>query len=67
MTINDKINQMSIEKKAKLFASWTVSGACNDFGILPNRKCDGKCEICIKDWLEQGVNKDGTMPISFGE
>lgn len=52
MTINDKINQMSIEEKAKLFSSWTTTGACNDFGILPNRKCDGKCEICLKEWLE---------------
>lgn len=52
MTINDKINQMSIEKKAKLFASWTITGACNDFGITKIRKCDGKCEICLKEWLE---------------
>ena len=67
MTINDKINQMSIEEKAKLFSSWTTTGACNDFGIEISRKCDGDCEICIKDWLEQEVNKDWTMPISFGE
>ena len=67
MTINDKINQMSIEEKAKLFSSWTTTGVCNDFGIEISRKCDGDCEICIKDWLEQEVNKDGTMPISFGE
>lgn len=52
MTINDKITQMSTEEKAKLFSSWTTTGACNDFGILSNRKCDGKCEICLKEWLE---------------
>ena len=67
MTINDKINQMSVEEKAKLFSSWTITGACNDFRILLNRKCDGKCEICLKEWLEQEENKDGTMPISFSE
>ena len=52
MTINDKINQMSTEEKAKLFSSWTITGACNYFGILPSRKCDGKCEICLKEYLE---------------
>ena len=55
MTVNDKINQMSIEEKAKLFSSWTTTGACNDFGIEISRKCDGDCEICIKDWLESEV------------
>lgn len=55
MTINDKINQMSPEEKSKLFSSWTTTGACNDFGIFPNRKCDGKCEICLKEWLESEV------------
>lgn len=52
MTINDKINQMSTEEKAKLFSSWTITGACNDFGINTSRKCDSKCEICLKEWLE---------------
>ena len=55
MTINDKINQMSIEQKAKLFANWTISGACNDFEINTSRNCDGKCEICLKEWLESEV------------
>lgn len=55
MTINDKINQMSIKQKAKLFSSWTTTGACNDFGINKSRKCDGKCEICLKEWLESEV------------
>ena len=55
MTINDKINQMSTEEKAKLFSSWTITGACNDFEINTSRKCDGKCEFCIKDWLESEV------------
>lgn len=52
MTINDKINQMSHEEKAKLFSSWTTTGVSNDFGILPNRKCDGNCQICLKEWFE---------------
>lgn len=55
MTINDKINQMSIEEKAKFFSSWTNTGACNDLGINTSRKCDGKCEICLKEWLESEV------------
>ncbi len=52
MTQNEKINKMSVEEKANLFASWATTGACNDFGIFPSRKCDGNCELCLKEWLE---------------
>ena len=58
MTINEKINKMSVDEKAKLFSSWTVTGACNDFGIKHERKCDGDCETCLKEWLEsEGENE----------
>ena len=57
MIVNDKINLMSVEEKAKLFSGWTVAGACNDFGIKHERKCDGDCEACLKEWLLLDVNK----------
>ena len=57
MIVNDKINLMSVEEKAKLFSGWTVAGACNDFGIKHERKCDGDCETCLKEWLLLEVNK----------
>ena len=46
-----------VEEKAKLFSGWTVAGACNDFGIKHERKCDGDCETCLKEWLLLEVNK----------
>lgn len=65
MIVNDKINLMSIEEKTKLFSEWHVTGACNDFGIVHERKCDGDCETCLKEWLQMEVNKDGTLPLSY--
>ena len=51
MTINEKINQMTEQEKAVFFGGWTKTGACNDFGIETNRKCDGSCDKCILEWL----------------
>ena len=49
--INEKINQMTAAEKAAVFSMWTITGACNDFGIKANRECDGNCEKCILEWL----------------
>ena len=65
MIVNDKINLMSIEEKTKLFSEWHVAGACNEFGIVHERKCDGDCETCLKEWLQMEVSKDGTLPLSY--
>lgn len=58
MTNNEKINKMSVDEKAKIFASWTTTGACNDFGISTKIKCDGKCELCLKEWLESETKNE---------
>ena len=65
MIVNDKINLMSIEEKTKPFSEWHVTGACNDFGIVHERKCDGDGETSLKEWLQMEVNKDGTLPLSY--
>ena len=51
----EKIKNMSIDELANLFSKWTTTGACNDFGITTSRKCDGNCQVCLKEWLESEV------------
>lgn len=53
----DKIKAMNIDEMADMFAGMTITGACNDFGIKVDRKCDSKCKECIKIWLESEVTK----------
>lgn len=53
----ERIKNMSIDELVKLFREWTTTGACNDFGITISRKCDGKCEICLKEWLVSEVKE----------
>ena len=53
----DRIRNMSIEGMAEFMKGLVVTGACNDFGIPHQRKCNGNCKECIKQWLESEVTK----------
>ena len=48
----DYIKLMDIDSMATYLNSMVNTGACNDFGIKTQRKCDGDCLPCIKEWLE---------------
>ena len=57
ITNADWIRTMTDDELADAIDKVTNTGACNDFGITPERECDSDCIECIKEWLKQPVKE----------
>lgn len=53
----DRIRAMTDDELADAIDKVTNTGACNDFGITPERECDSNCIECIKEWFKQPVKE----------